>query len=119
MFPGDRMPRTHANLLMKMRVVDGVLPEFVKYWVMSPLAVKYIRRHTKGTSPSVQKINQRALINMPFPKDVSINQQREWVSWLDTIFQGVETIERDIRDQFVDLQRLPHSILSAAFKGEL
>lgn len=67
LYPGGAEPRTYANLLMKMQVRDGVLPEFVKYCLMSPLAVRYIRKHTKGTSPSVQKINQRAY-EPPFSK---------------------------------------------------
>jgi hypothetical protein len=104
---------------MKMRVVDGVLPEFVKYWVMSPLAVRYIRQHTKGTSPSVQKINQRSLIQMPFPKGVSVERQEAWVSRLDTIFDTVEEIEWLVRDQFEQVKMFPDAVLTATFKGEL
>jgi type I restriction enzyme S subunit len=118
-YPGAEQSRTYANLLMKMRVVDGVLPEFVKYWVMSPLAVRYIRQHTKGTSPSVQKINQRSLIQMPFPKGVSVERQEAWVSRLDTIFDTVDEIEWLVRDQFEQVKMFPDAVLTATFKGEL
>ena len=118
-YPGGEEKRTYANLLMKMRLVPGVLPEFAVYWIMSPLAVHYIRRHTKGTSPSVQKINQRALINLPFPVGVDIEEQQRWANRMNAIFSKVEEIERRIRDQYEDLQLFPDSILTAAFKGML
>jgi len=104
---------------MKMQVKDGVLPEFVKYWLMSPLAVRYIRKHTKGTSPSVQKINQRALISLPYPKELSQNEQSKWVARLDSIFETVEEIEFLARDQFEHLKQFPDAVLTTAFKGEL
>jgi type I restriction enzyme S subunit len=110
---------TYANLLMRMQVKDAFIPEFVKYWIMSPLAVRYIRNHTKGTSPSVQKINQRALINMPFPKTVSIEEQMQWIAYLDGVFERVERIEELIREQHDDLESMYTSLLTAAFKGEL
>ena len=119
-YPDDSSPpRTYANLLMKMQVRNTVLPEFVKYWMMSPSSVRYIRKHTKGTSPSVQKINQRALINTPFPCAVPINKQKEWVRRLDTVFETVEEYESLVRDQHEDVKRFPDAILTAAFKGEV
>jgi type I restriction enzyme S subunit len=111
--------RTHANLLMRMRTRADVLPHFVKYWIMSPLAVRYIRKHTKGTSPSVQKINQRDLINMPFPRAVPVPEQQGWVQWLDRVFDRVEDIEGLIREQYEDIRKMPDATLTAAFKGEL
>jgi hypothetical protein len=116
-FPGSEETKTYANLLMRMRLKAEVLPQFAKYWIMSPLAVNYIRQHTKGTSPSVQKINQRALINLPFPIGLDIEEQRRWIHRLDAIFMKVEEIETQVRNQFEDLQLLPDSILTAAFKG--
>ncbi len=118
-YPGGTEPRTYANLLMKMQVEDEVSPEFVKYWLMSPLAVRYIRKHTKGTSPSVQKINQRALINLPFPNELSQTDQARWVARLDAVFDTVEEIEFLVRDQYENLKQFPDAILTAAFKGEL
>jgi len=118
-YPGGEEPRTYANLLMKTQVKDGMSPEFVKYWLMTPLAVRYIRQHTKGTSPSVQKINQRALINLPFPNAVLQTEQSSWVARLDAIFDMVEEIEFLVRDQYEGIKQFPDAVLTAAFKGEL
>jgi type I restriction enzyme S subunit len=111
---------TYANLLMKMRVDrTKTLPDFVKYWIMTPLARAYILENTKGTSPSIQKINQRALINMPFPTNLRLGEQERWVKYLDGIFESVDSCEALLRIQYEDIERLIPSILSKAFRGEL
>jgi type I restriction enzyme S subunit len=86
---------------------------------MSPLARRYVSDHTKGTSPSVQKINQRDLLKMPFPADLSLDEQEAWVKYFDLIFDGVDRLEAQIREQYRDLQELVPSILDKAFRGEL
>lgn len=111
---------TYANLLMRMTVDPSITSAlFVKYWIMSPLARKYVRDHTKGTSPSVQKINQRSLVNMPFPAEIPLPEQQEWVKYLDSIFDGVDSLEARIREQYRDVEELVPSILDKAFRGEL
>jgi hypothetical protein len=99
-----------------MKVKAVVMPEFVKYWLMSPMAVAYIRKHTKGTSPAIQKINQGALIRTPFPKTVSMYEQRRWVDHLNYIFGGVDHLEGCIREQYIWLEQLQESLLLAAFR---
>lgn len=118
-YPGSSESRTYANLLMKMQVRNDISPEFVKYWLMSPLSVRYIHMHTKGTSPSVQKVNQRALINLPFPESVPMKEQLDWVYSLNAIFNTVEEIEYLIREQHDRLKQFPDAILTSAFKGDL
>jgi type I restriction enzyme S subunit len=119
-YPGAAEERTYANLLMRMQVDPArVMPEFVKYWIMSPLCVRYIRKHTKGTSPSVQKINQRALVAMPFPRDAALDVQRTWVERLDRLFDEVEYLEREIREQYSAIQSFKDNLIRAAFDGRL
>lgn len=116
----DGIRRTYANLLMRTKVKrDVAIPSFVKYWIMSPLAVRYIRKHTKGTSPSVQKINQRALIAMPFPQGVSIGEQERWVRRLDRLFAEVENLEQLIRRQYHEMADFKNNVLTAAFEGRI
>lgn len=119
-YPGAAEERTYANLLMRMQVDPAqALPEFVKYWIMSPLCVRYIRKHTKGTSPSVQKINQRALIAMPFPRGAALSVQRTWVERLDRVFDEAEYLERKIREQYSAIQAFKDNLIRAAFDGRL
>lgn len=113
-------PATYANLLMKMKVdKKKVLPDFVKLWIMTPLARAYILQNTKGTSPSVQKINQQALINLPFPVHIGLDKQERWIRYLNAIFTKVDRCEELLRSQHQELHRMIPAILSVAFKGEL
>lgn len=110
--------RTYANLLMRMQVDRATTrPEFVKYWLMTPPAISHIRRNTKGTSPSVQKINQKALIATPFPTGIAIDVQERWCQYLDKMFHGAERLEGLARRQSEDAGIARKSILSAAFRG--
>lgn len=109
---------TYANLLMKMQVDRSkVNPAFVKYWIMTPVTRTYILQNTKGTSPSIQKINQQALVKMPFPIGVSLVEQEQWVKKLDRIFDKVDLCENLLRCQSADVERLVPAILSQAFRG--
>jgi type I restriction enzyme S subunit len=119
-YPGAPAPRTYANLLMRMQVDQALaIPEFVKYWIMSPLCVQYIRQHTRGTSPSVQKINQRALVAMPFPRGASLDDQRKWADRLDRLFDEVESLEQRIRDQYSAIRSFKDNLIRSAFDGRL
>ena len=119
--PKDNRTTTYANLLMRMKVNGKkVTPQFVKYWLMSPLAVNYIQRNTKGTSPAIQKINQAALLRLPFPLDIPIPCQEAWVSYLDQIFEMVELGEKEVREEYEKLQELRRTLLLDIFhQGEL
>ena len=119
-YSGNGTQRTYANLIMRMRVnTEIVSSEFVKYWIMSPVCVKYIRQHTKGTSPTVQKINQRALIGMPFPLHVTFTDQKEWVQRLDRLFAAVEILEAEIRQQYEQVRVFKNIVLKSAFEGRI
>ena len=100
-------------------ILNELCRNFVKYWMMTPIAIDHIRRHTKGTSPSVQKINQKGVISIPFPRDVPVQRQEAWVAYLDQMFDGVDELEAAAREQYDTAVRLRRSILRAAFRGEL
>jgi type I restriction enzyme S subunit len=111
--------RTFANLLMRFQVNKNWRPEFVKYWLMTPIAIRHIRKNTRGTSPSVQKINQRGIITTPFPRPISIDIQDVWISRLDRAFNAAETLETLARNQDKQIEQTKKAILSAAFRGDL
>lgn len=84
--PVDAEGWVAANLLMKMRVdSERIDPRFCVYWLRSPRIRAYIKEKMKGTSPSIQKINQKALLSCPFPVGVPLDEQRSVVSLLDRL----------------------------------
>jgi len=113
-------PCTYANLLMRMQVdANRTSPWFVKYWLMAPIAIEHVRKNTKGTSPSVQKINQKGLMSIPFPSDIPLPKQEAWVTYLSRIFTRVDHLEELARGQHGDAIATRESVLSAAFRGKL
>jgi hypothetical protein len=114
--PTIQRETTYANLLMRMKTDPGkALPHFVKLWLMSPMSVKYIQANTKGTSPAIQKINQAALLRLPFPCSISLTQQRQWIQYLEEVFDKVEQIELEARKQYAELQEFRRNLLLSVF----
>jgi len=67
-----------ANLLMRMQVDrDLVDPAFLVYWLRTPRMRRLVKQQMSGTSPSIQKINQRKILAFPFPVGVPLARQRE------------------------------------------
>ncbi len=116
-FPGHADPITYANLFMRVRVdPDGYDVEFVQSWLMTPLVRKHVRKHTKGTSPTVQKINSTGVKSIPFPVGISIARQREWADRLKRIRTTCDAIERCAVESANRLEVLPRVIVNDIFR---
>lgn len=44
-----------------------------------------VARATRGTSPSIQKINQRTILEFPYPSPVSLAQQQAILEYLTAV----------------------------------
>lgn len=65
-----------ANLLMRMQVDATTDPLFMVFWLRTSLMRRAVTAATRGTSPSIQKINQGAILQFPFPDDVPLKDQQ-------------------------------------------
>lgn len=83
-----------ASLLMRTQV-DPTLTdrEFLIFWLRSPRIRRYIREKTKGTSPSIQKINQKVVLETPFPTSVSREVQTGEVRYLNAVEAEVSALK--------------------------
>lgn len=113
-----RGPRNFAfipDLLIRVRVSDELMPEFVEIALQSDHARRYFRSKAQGIAGSMPKIDQAAVESFPLPY-AARQQQQKIASNVDrrlTIFQEVET-EVD-----VNLRRahaLRHAVLANAFR---
>jgi type I restriction enzyme S subunit len=109
-----------ANLLMRLQVDQKrVLPQFCVYWLRSPKIRGHVKWVMGGTNPNIQKINQKKILALPFPGDISFDEQRKIVSALDALQSTVDHLA-EIQDQSLkELRALLPSILDSTFKGEL
>ena len=109
-----------ANLLMRIRLKrDLADPYFCIYWLRSPQMRTHIYNEMSGTNPNIQKINQRKILQFPFPAGVSLKEQHHIVEYLDAVQSKVDSLERLQAQSKLETDALFPSILDKAFAGEL
>ena len=118
--PEEARNWTYANLLMRFKVdVSRVDQRFCIYWLRSPQMRHHVRSNMTGTNPNIQKINQQIILNYPFPKSVSLSEQKHIVAYLDKLQARVNDVRKLQASVTSELDALLPSILDKAFKGEL
>nr|WP_242018981.1 restriction endonuclease subunit S [Trichocoleus sp. FACHB-832] len=119
-YNGSPFPCIYPDLMMRLDVNESKADKkFVHRWLTCTPVRDYIKSKAKGTSPTMKKISQEIVMNIPFPSDVSLLQQRRIVSYLHELQTKVDTIKQ-LRGQAInELDALLPSILDKAFKGEL
>lgn len=119
-YNGQPSPCIYSDLMMKV-VVDKKLADiqFIHWWLRSIPTRDYIARSAKGTSPTMKKISQKTVMNVPFPSHLSLSQQRRIVAYLDNLQAKVEAVKHHQAATAARLDALLPSILDKAFKGEL
>jgi len=119
-YNGTPSPCIYPDLMMRLNTRgDIVFKRFVWYWLQSPLARDFIERKAKGTSPTMKKISQSIVMNIPFPTSVPIEKQKQIVAELDVLHAEVDKIKHLQIDSAAELDALLPAILDRAFKGEL
>lgn len=109
-----------ANLLMRAQVDSAkVDPRFCIYWLRSPRMRAHVKQSMTGTNPNIQKINQRIILDYPFPRRISLAEQHRIVAHLDTLQAKVDVLKRLQAETAAEIDALFPSILDKAFKGEL
>jgi len=108
-----------ANLLMRLKVDrNKVNPHFCIYWLRSTFMRNYVNKKMKGTSPSIQKINQKIILNFPFPLP-SLSIQHKIVHYLDFLQKKVNELQSIQLETQKEIQDLVPSVLDRAFTGAL
>ena len=119
-YNGTPSPCIYPDLMMRLDTRgDIVLKRFVWYWLQSPLVRDFIERRAKGTSPTMKKISQGIVMNIPFPASLPIEKQKQIVAELDALQSEVDRLKRIQSETSAELDALLPSILDKAFKGEL
>ncbi len=118
LFEGDPDSVTFANLFMRIRVnSSSIEPWFAQYWLMTPMVREHVRRHTKGTGPSIQKINGQGVRSIPLPLRVSRGVQDWWIDHLDQTRLLAGRLEALMTKQDLDLAVLRQRSAEEIFSG--
>ncbi len=119
-YDGTPNPCIYPDLMMRLMVNENRADKrFVHYWLMSAPARDYIGRNAKGTSPSMKKISQGTVMDIPFPSDLPLQEQRGIVAYLDGLQAKMDSLKRLQAETAIELDALLPSVLDRAFKGRL
>lgn len=119
-YDGRPHPCIYPDLMMRVAVdVTRADTRFAWYWLQTPIVRGYVGKKSKGTSPTMKKIGQRTVMEIPFPTGLSLSEQRIVVQRLDALQAKLDVL-MTLQSETVDrLGALPRSVLDKAFTGEL
>jgi type I restriction enzyme S subunit len=119
-YNGYPSPCIYPDLMMRLDVNESKADKyFVLHWLSCVLVRDYIKAKAKGTSPTMKKITQDVVMNVPFPSDIPLPEQRRIVAYLDNLQTKVDALKRLQNETAAELDALLPSILDKAFNGEL
>jgi len=103
--------------LAHIRVLDEVLPNFMLYFINSPVAKKQFNKRLKGVGVPNLHLQEIREVVITFPK--SIQEQKQVVAQLDDLSTETKKLETIYQKKLDNLAELKKSILQKAFRGEL
>ncbi|MFI2663999.1 restriction endonuclease subunit S [Micromonospora carbonacea] len=106
------------DLVIRVRVNDEVLPDFVALMLQAPSARRYFRSRAKGLAGSMPKIDQQAIRQFEFMLP-SKRRQTEIVNRFSELSTIVNRVADVVRNSAVKAKRLRASLLAEAFAGQL
>ena len=93
--------------------------DFVWFWLQTPIVRDFIQSNARGTSPTMKKISQGTVMNIPFPAWLSLREQEQVVEELKALQEKIERCKSMQTRSYYELGSILPSILDKAFKGEL
>ena len=106
------------DLLIRIRILPPVLPDYVEYSLQSIRCHTYFRRNSQGSSGSMPKINQEVVRRAAIPIPPRL-EQNTIVKVIEDQLSVVEYIATDIDIKLKGAQGLRQAILRHAFSGKL
>lgn len=118
-YSGTPSPCIYPDLMMRIRVDQSKADSrFLVYWLQSKEVRHFIQSRASGASPTMKKINQGHVCNIPFPV-ISLDEQRQLAHYLDSIQSEVNEMLKIMQQDAKLLERLEQAILEKAFQGQL
>lgn len=114
---GSISPCVHQNHLIKVRLNEMFMPEFVLLWLLSPNGRDYIRNVASSTS-GLYTLSVNKVGSLPIPV-LSLLEQRKIFDEVDSKLSSITVLEKSIDSELQRSERLKQSVLQSAFSGEL
>ncbi|MDQ4489815.1 restriction endonuclease subunit S [Sinomonas sp. ASV486] len=108
----DRSDVTFPDTMMRLWLIDDVLPKFAVAVIASAHGRAHMRRTAAGSATSMVKINRKSLGRMDFPS-VSLDDQRALLARLEHLDSLVKSIDAEMNA----LASVRSSLLAEIFGG--
>jgi type I restriction enzyme S subunit len=119
-YNGSPEPCIYPDLMMKLKIDEKkARKKFVHHWLASRTVRDFIQSNAKGTSPTMKKIAQGTVMNIPFPSNLSLQEQEELVIYFDDLKAQINQMKVFRENALKEFDALLPAILDKAFKGEL
>jgi type I restriction enzyme, S subunit len=118
LYQGSPSVAIYPDLVIRARVSEAALPQFVELMLQAPTARRYFQMRARGISGSMPKIDQAAIesFSLPLP---SLESQSAIVLWTNGQVAGIKMLEQSLAVALTRASKLRSSILAAAFSGRL
>jgi type I restriction enzyme S subunit len=103
--------------LAHIRVLDEITPDFMLYFINSPIAKKQFNKRLKGSGVPNLHLEEIREVEISFPK--SKKEQNKLVEKLNNFSTETKKLEAIYNQKINDLEELKKSVLQKAFSGEL
>jgi type I restriction enzyme S subunit len=103
--------------LAHIRVLDEVTPDFMLYFINSPIAKKQFNKRLKGSGVPNLHLEEIREVEISFPK--SKKEQNKIVEKLNNFSNETKKLESIYQTKINDLEELRKSVLQKAFSGDL
>lgn len=117
-YTGNDNEFIYPDLLMRFRVSNEALTEYVHKALIAPFNRLYFMSKAKGAQKSMPKINQDCVINTLIPLP-AIPEQKEIVAKVEILLAKVTELENQIQERKTYTKQLMQSILKNAFEERI
>lgn len=116
-YTGNDNEFIYPDLLMRFRVSNEALTEYVHKVLIAPFNRLYFMSKAKGAQKSMPKINQDCVINtlIPLPP---LKEQKEIVTKVEILLAKATELENQMQERETYTNQLMQSILKNAFEEE-
>lgn len=116
-YTGNDNEFIYPDLLMRFRVSNEALTEYVHKVLIAPFNRLYFMSKAKGAQKSMPKINQDCVINtlIPLPP---LKEQKEIVTKVEILLAKATELENQMQERETYTNQLMQSILKDAFEEE-
>ncbi|WLG51224.1 restriction endonuclease subunit S [Pseudomonas sp. FP1742] len=112
-YRGESKKYIYPDLMMKIRLTKEVDTDYVYYVMSSEQSRDYFRSNASGTSGTMPKINQQALVSLPIPLP-PFETQKKIVDSVERLMKLCDALEHQIQASTTKQAELLKSVLAQA-----